>query len=46
MLETLGKGTFGKVKAAKHTLSGQKVAIKIIDKSSIKDKDDEDRVAR
>jgi len=28
--KTLGKGTFGKVKAATHTLTGEKVAIKIL----------------
>lgn len=46
MLETLGKGTFGKVKAAIHLQSGEKVAIKVIDKASIKDDDDQERVAR
>ncbi|TPX62446.1 hypothetical protein SpCBS45565_g07018 [Spizellomyces sp. 'palustris'] len=29
---TLGEGTFGKVKLAKHNLTGQQVAIKIVDK--------------
>ena len=33
--KTLGKGTFGKVKQAMHTLTKQKVAIKIIDKNTI-----------
>ena len=28
--KTLGKGTFGKVKAAVHVLTGEKVAIKIL----------------
>ena len=42
--ETLGSGTFGKVKAAIHIPSGQKVAIKIIDKKTLKDQDDRDRV--
>ena len=28
--KTLGKGTFGKVKAATHVLTGEKVAIKIL----------------
>ncbi|KAJ3150047.1 hypothetical protein HDU86_006771 [Geranomyces michiganensis] len=30
--KTLGEGTFGKVKLAKHTLTGQDVAVKIVDK--------------
>lgn len=42
--ETLGSGTFGKVKAAIHIPSGQKVGIKIIDKKTLKDQDDRDRV--
>jgi serine/threonine protein kinase len=33
--KTLGKGTFGKVKEGVHIPTGEKVAIKIIDKSSI-----------
>lgn len=28
--KTLGKGTFGKVKAATHIMTGQKVAVKIL----------------
>jgi serine/threonine protein kinase len=36
----LGKGTFGKVKEGVHIQTGEKVAIKIIDKSSIEDEDD------
>lgn len=35
--KTLGKGTFGKVKEGTHIPTGEKVAIKIIDKSSIED---------
>lgn len=34
-LEELGSGGFGKVKLAKHILTGEQVAIKIIDKKSI-----------
>lgn len=30
--ETLGEGTFGKVKMASHILTGEKVAIKILEK--------------
>lgn len=30
--KTLGKGTFGKVKVGIHTLTGEKVAIKILEK--------------
>lgn len=33
--KTLGKGTFGKVKEGVHVITGEKVAIKIIDKKSI-----------
>lgn len=33
--KTLGKGTFGKVKEAIHLSTGEKVAVKIIEKSSI-----------
>lgn len=32
---TLGKGTFGKVKEGIHIPTGEKVAIKIIDKNNI-----------
>lgn len=35
--KTLGKGTFGKVKAAIHIPTSEMVAIKIIDKSTIRD---------
>ncbi len=33
--KTLGEGTFGKVKLATHILTGEKVAIKILEKSKI-----------
>lgn len=46
ILKELGKGSFGKVKEALHLLSGEKVAIKIMEKSQIKKEDDQDRVAR
>lgn len=32
---TIGEGTFGKVKSAVHKLTGQHVAIKILEKSKI-----------
>lgn len=44
--KTLGEGTFGKVKLGTHILTGEKVAIKILEKSKIKDKGDIDRVTR
>jgi len=43
---TLGKGTFGKVKLATHNLSGEKVAVKILEKDKIKDMSDIKRVNR
>lgn len=44
--KALGKGTFGKVKLAVHTLTNEKVAIKILEKSRIKDKKDIERISR
>lgn len=44
--KNLGKGTFGKVKLATHILTGEKVAIKILEKSRIKDKKDIERISR
>ena len=38
---TLGKGTFGKVKESIHTLTNEKVAVKVLNKNRIED--DEDR---
>jgi hypothetical protein len=35
--KTIGEGTFGKVKLGIHTLSGEKVAIKILEKNRIID---------
>lgn len=35
--KTIGEGTFGKVKLATHTLTGEKVAIKILVKEKIID---------
>ncbi|XP_022647477.1 5'-AMP-activated protein kinase catalytic subunit alpha-2-like isoform X1 [Varroa destructor] len=37
--ETLGVGTFGKVKTAKHQLTGHKVAVKILNRQKIKNLD-------
>jgi len=44
--ETIGEGTFGKVKLAKHTLTGENVAIKILDKEKILDDTDILRVKK
>ncbi len=38
LLKTLGEGTFGKVKLGVHTLTGEKVAIKVLEKDRIVDK--------
>ena len=35
--KTIGEGTFGKVKLATHTLTGEKVAIKIYPKYKLND---------
>eukprot|EP01138_Halocafeteria_seosinensis_P006419 gb/GECG01006562.1/.p1 GENE.gb/GECG01006562.1/~~gb/GECG01006562.1/.p1 ORF type:complete len:1077 (+),score=104.96 gb/GECG01006562.1/:1-3231(+) len=43
---TLGKGTFGKVKLGKHLLTNEPVAIKILEKSRIKEIADVERVTR
>jgi 5'-AMP-activated protein kinase catalytic alpha subunit len=42
----LGKGTFGKVKVGTHNLTGEKVAVKILEKDKIADVSDVERVAR
>lgn len=44
--KTLGEGTFGKVRLGTHTLTGEKVAIKILEKDKILDKADIERVTR
>ncbi|CAG9327784.1 unnamed protein product [Blepharisma stoltei] len=46
LLETLGKGTFGKVKLGLHLLTGEKVAIKVLDKNCISDVSDVERISR
>lgn len=43
---SLGSGTFGKVRIGTHTITGEKVAIKILEKDRIKDKGDVERVTR
>ncbi len=44
--QTIGKGTFSKVKLGINKLTGEKVAIKILDKSKILEKEDLDRIIR
>lgn len=46
MGKTIGEGTFGKVKLGTHKLTGEKVAIKILEKERITDVSDVERVAR
>ena len=43
---TLGRGTFGKVKLGIYLPTKEKVAIKILEKNKIRDKDDKIRVKR
>ena len=45
-MRTLGKGSFGRVKEALHVISGEKIAIKILEKSKIKKEEDLMRVRR
>lgn len=42
----IGKGTFGKVKIGTHIITGEKVAVKILEKSKIVDASDIERVRR
>lgn len=44
--QTLGEGTFGCVKLATHMITGEKVAMKILDKEKIKCADDFKRIVR
>lgn len=44
--KTIGEGTFGKVKLGIHTVTGEKVAIKILEKERITDASDVERVSR
>ena len=43
---TIGEGTFGKVKLGIHTLTQEKVAIKVLEKDRIIDASDVERVTR
>ena len=44
--KTLGEGTFGKVRIGTHILTGEKVAIKVLEKDRVTDVSDVERVAR
>ena len=44
--KTIGEGTFGKVKLGTHSLTGEKVAVKVLEKERIGDVADVERVAR
>ncbi|KAK6796889.1 hypothetical protein RDI58_004590 [Solanum bulbocastanum] len=44
--KTLGIGSFGKVKIAEHTLTGHKVAVKILNRRKIRNMDMEEKVRR
>ena len=44
--QTLGSGTFSKVKLGTHIPTNEKVAIKILDKIKIKDENDLERINR
>lgn len=43
---SLGEGSFGKVRAGTHLLTGEKVAMKILEKSKLQNSADRQRVAR
>ena len=43
--KTLGEGTFGKVKEGLHIFTGEKVAVKMLEKSKIRDLSDVEWVA-
>ena len=45
-IKTIGEGTFGKVKLAIHIITGEKVAIKILQKNLIRDQNEYERIER
>jgi len=46
LAKTIGEGTFGKVKLGTHILTGEQVAVKVLEKERIVDVADVERVAR
>lgn len=46
VIKTLGEGSFGKVKLAQHTVTGQNVALKIINRKTLAKSDMQGRVER
>lgn len=42
----IGQGTFGKVRNGVHIITGEKVAVKILEKDKIKDNNDVNRIIR
>ena len=46
LCDTIGNGTFSKVKLGLHRATKEKVAIKVIEKNYFKDKSDMDRINR
>eukprot|EP00929_Paragymnodinium_shiwhaense_P079133 TRINITY_DN41144_c0_g2_i3.p1 TRINITY_DN41144_c0_g2~~TRINITY_DN41144_c0_g2_i3.p1 ORF type:complete len:554 (-),score=95.47 TRINITY_DN41144_c0_g2_i3:6-1667(-) len=44
--KTIGEGTFGKVKLGTHILTGERVAVKILERDRVKEVADVERVAR
>jgi len=46
LMKTIGEGTFGKVKLGYHILTGERVAVKVLEKDRIVNVDDVERVAR
>ncbi|CAJ1356374.1 unnamed protein product [Effrenium voratum] len=46
LMKTIGEGTFGKVKLGTHILTGERVAVKVLEKERIQELADVERVAR
>lgn len=46
IVKDLGKGTFGTVRLGIHNYTKEKVAVKVLEKSQIKDESDKERIAR